>query len=73
MYCLKNYTGKYMMYCVENYILFEKLLELHCNIYDILFKKVYCKMHDVLCIKLDSIINYIYSNYIAISEITRST
>ena len=36
------------MYCVENYILFDKLLELHCNtnIYDVLFKKVYCEMYN---------------------------
>ena len=40
MYCLKNYTRKYIMYYVENYILSDKLLELHCNIYDVLFKKV---------------------------------
>ena len=63
MYCLKNYGRNYMMYCVENYILFEKLLELHCNIYDILFKKVYCEMYDVLGRKLYCIINYIYSYY----------
>ena len=54
------------MYCVKNYISSDKLLELHCNIYDILFKKVYCEMYDVLCRKLYYIINYIYSNYTAI-------
>ena len=43
MYCLKNYGRNYMMYCVENYILFDKLLELHCNIYDVLFKKYSAK------------------------------
>ena len=29
----KNYTRNYMVYCVKNYILSHKLLELHCNIY----------------------------------------
>ena len=64
---------KYMMYYVENYILSDKLLELHYNIYDVLFKKVYCEMYDVLRRKLYWIINYNYSNYTAILEITRST
>ena len=54
----KNYTRKYMMYCLENYILYNKLLELHCNIYDILFIKVYCEMYYVLCRKLYRMINY---------------
>ena len=58
MYCLKDYsTRKYMMYYVENYIFSDKLLELHCNISDVLFKKVYCEMYDVLCRKLYCIIN----------------
>ena len=47
MYYLKSYTSNYMMYSVENYILSDKLLELHCNIYDVLFKKVYYKMYDI--------------------------
>ena len=45
------------MYYVENYIFSDKLLELHCNISDVLFKKVYCEMYDVLCRKLYCIIN----------------
>ena len=47
------------MYCVENYILSNKLLELHCNIYDVLLKKLYCEIYDVLCRKLYWIINSI--------------
>ena len=55
MYYLKNNTRKYMMYSVEKYILSNKLSKLQCNIYDVLFKNVYCMR-----------INYIYSNYTAI-------
>ena len=55
MHCLKNYNGKYIMYCVEYYILSDKILELHCvenytiEIGITQFRKLYFKI--TLCIK----------------------
>ena len=33
---LRKFTRKYMMYCVEYYLLSDKLSELYYNIYDVL-------------------------------------
>ena len=61
MHCLKNYNGKYIMYCVEHYILSHKILELHRvenhtteNKLNLMtqFRKLYFKI--TLCIKLYS-------------------